>query len=56
MHTGGNCSEDGRLGIHSGAGQAEDEGQTGQVETAPVEKHEDVREHSTRSGVSRRSG
>lgn len=36
---------DGHLGTHSGAGQAEDEGQTGQVEAAPVERHEGSREH-----------
>lgn len=53
----GNCrsSEDGHLGTRSGTGQAEDEGQTGQVDTAPVERHEGQEEHGAYSGASRSS-
>lgn len=42
--------------MHSGAGQARDEGQTGQVETAPVERLEGMGEHGACSGASGSSG
>lgn len=54
MYACGNCwsTEDGSLGMPGGAGQVENDGQTGQVEATPVERHGGMRECGASSGAS----